>query len=190
MSSDEADDLLDEVDDEDLCNSEDATGEETTEVCTPLAQELNDQMFLVAYLLYAENDSIGEIAQALNVPARKARILRDNLIEKICVAFEKVCPGKTVDMEEALAEIYSRGMGIPCNKCGDIQPRYAKYCTNCGKHRPEFLEELFYRLWGHSLAIEKETRCPQTHAEALASPHSSGYCLVCGMHFPPKPQEP
>lgn len=190
MSQDEADDLLDDEGTPEFLDSEDATGEETKEACASLAKELDDETFLVAYLLYAEQDSIGEIAEALKVPPRKARILRDNLIEKICIAFERVCPNKTVDMEEAIAEIYSQGMGTPCRQCGDIQPRYAKYCTNCGKHRHRFLEELFYRIWGHSLAVEQETGCPKTHAEAATNPNSDGYCLVCGTHFPPKPQKP
>ncbi len=187
MTHDQADDLLDD-EDVDYLDSEDATGEEVKEACTPLAQELSDEMFLVAYLLYAEQDSIGEIAEALNVSAGKARALRENLIERICIAFERVCPSKTVDMEEALSEIYSRGMGIPCKQCGDIQPRYAKHCTNCGKRRQQFLAELFNRIWGHTIEVEAKEGCPKTHAEAEANPNTDGYCLVCGARFPPKPE--
>lgn len=192
MTHNDADDLFDDIfsnDEEEDFDAEDATDEELEKACKPIASGLSNETFLVAYLLYLEQDSIGEISEALEIPPRKARLLRDNLIELICARVEEVCPKKIIDMEIALSVIYSAGMNISCKQCGDLHLRFARYCTSCGNHNPDFNDELFLTFWGHSIAVEAEHGCPKTHAEAVEA-HASGFCMICGTHFPPKPQSP
>ncbi|MEK7652042.1 MAG: hypothetical protein AAB351_02440 [Patescibacteria group bacterium] len=183
MTADQADDLDDEEDDV-SSDLEVATEEELTAACSPLAKRISNTGYLIVYLIWMEENHIQEIKKTLRVSEKQARRLREELIAEILTSIETVCPTKTVDMDDALGLIYEEGFTIPCKKCGDQQVRYGKYCASCGIRNPDFCDELFQVFYGHSAAAEEEHRCPDVHKTAVEA-RATGYCSVCGLHFPP-----
>ncbi|MHB8870856.1 MAG: hypothetical protein ACYC5G_00070 [Candidatus Doudnabacteria bacterium] len=191
MTADEADDLSDDDEKDDVPSDlEAATEEELVAACSPLAKKVSNRSYLIAYLIWMEQElHLQEIATTLRVSEKQARNLRRDLIISILSAIEAVCPTKTVDMDDALGIIYEEGLTIPCTNCGDQQGRYSKYCTSCGIENPDFCDELFQVFYGHSAVAEEEHRCPDTHQTA-ADARATGYCMVCGFYFPTKTPKP
>lgn len=186
MTADEADDLNDEEDDKDL-EVDMATEDELAAACVPLAKRIDSKSYLVACILWTEQNNLQEIEEVFRITRKEARRLREELLIEICTHFEAVSPSKTIDMDDALGIIFEEGSSLPCKNCGDIQARYSKYCTCCGTRNPDFCDELFQRFYGHCSAAEAEHACPENHKEALEA-HATGYCMVCGLHFPTRNQ--